>query len=226
MADAAVRSSMTRRNIFITGGTGYLGRRSIPELIRRGHQIRALVRAGSERKLPRDCQAISGDALKKQSFAAAISPSDTFIQLVGVPHPSPAKAKQFREIDLVSALASIAAAKEAGLQHFIYVSVAQPAPMMKEYQAVRAEAEAALRASGMNATILRPWYILGPGHWWPCLILPGYWLCELLPSTRESARRLGLVTLKQMIAALVQAVEKPASGVEIVEVPRIRQAAG
>jgi uncharacterized protein YbjT (DUF2867 family) len=95
---------------------------------------------------------------------------------------------------------------------------------MKAYQAVRAEAEAALCASGLNATILRPWYILGPGHWWPYLILPGYWLFEALPSTRESARRLGLVTLRQMVAALVQAVERPPNGIEIVEVPAIRQA--
>jgi uncharacterized protein YbjT (DUF2867 family) len=215
---------MTRRNVFITGGTGYLGRALIPRLGERGHVVRALVRPGSEKRLPPNCQSVLGDALSKESFAGSILPSDTFVQLVGVPHPSPAKAKLFREIDLVSVRASIAAAKEAGIQHFIYVSVAQPAPMMKEYQAVRAEGEALLRASGLNATILRPWYILGPGHRWPYLILPGYWLCELLPSTRASAQRLGLVTLKQMIAALVLAVEQPATGIEIVEVPRIRQA--
>jgi uncharacterized protein YbjT (DUF2867 family) len=129
----------------------------------------------------------------------------------------------FREIDLVSALAGIAAAKDAGIRHFIYVSVAQPAPMMKAYQAVRAEAEAALHATRLPATILRPWYILGPGHWWPYFLLPGYWLCECLPPTREAARRLGLVTLRQMIDALVRAVEQPAQGVVVVEVPSIRR---
>jgi hypothetical protein len=40
----------------------------------------------------------------------------------------------------------------------------------------------------MNATILRPWYVLGPGHQWPYLLLPMYKLMELLPSTREGAR--------------------------------------
>jgi hypothetical protein len=44
------------------------------------------------------------------------------------------------------------------------------------------------------------------------------------PSTREGTQRLGLVTLQQMIAALVRAVENPAHGVRVVEIPEIRQA--
>jgi hypothetical protein len=75
----------------------------------------------------------------------------------------------------------------------------------------------------MNATILRPWYVLGPGHRWPYLLLPGYWVAELLPWTRDGARRLGLVTLKQMVAALVRVVEDPCAGVRVWEVPAIRQ---
>jgi hypothetical protein len=51
-----------------------------------------------------------------------------------------------------------------------------------------------------------------------------YKLMELLPSTREGATRLGLVTLEQMVLALVRAVETPAQEVQIVEVPQIRAA--
>ena len=210
------------RQVFITGGTGYLGRELIPELMARGHQITALVRPGSERKLPANCRAVAGNALDESSFAGSIRPADTFVQLVGVPHPSPAKAKEFRAIDLVSVRASVSAASRSGVRHFVYVSVAQPAPMMKVYQQVRAEGEALIRASGMSATILRPWYILGPGHRWPYLLLPFYWLCERIPATRAGARRLGLVTLRQMIDALIGAVEHAPSGVRIMEVPEIK----
>ncbi len=214
---------MTPRNVFITGGTGYMGSRLIPRLLARGHTVRALTRKGSETKLPPGCQIVIGNPLEKESFAARVASSDTFVQLVGVPHPSPKKGEQFRAIDLVSVRASVPAAVEARVQHFVYVSVAQPAPMMKDYIAVRAEGESLLRASGLNATILRPWYVLGPGHRWPYFLLPAYWLCELLPPTREGARRLGLVTLEQMLAALVHAVENPSTGVRTVEVPEIRQ---
>lgn len=76
----------------------------------------------------------------------------------------------------------------------------------------------------MSATFLRPWYVLGPGHRWPYALIPFYWLLERLPGTRETARRLGLVTLPQMIAALVDAIENPADGIRIVDVPAIRRA--
>jgi nucleoside-diphosphate-sugar epimerase len=83
-------------------------------------------------------ESIVGNALDGSTFAKQIAPSDTFVQLVGVPHPSPRKAEQFR-VDLVSIRESVAAAKQAGVVHFVYLSVAQPAPMMKDYVAVRAE---------------------------------------------------------------------------------------
>lgn len=213
---------MTSRNVFITGGTGYLGQRLIPQLLERGHTVRALVRQGSQAKLPTGCQPIVGDPLNQESFAAQISPADTFVQLVGVPKPSPAKAAQFRAIDLVSIRQSVPAAVAAGIKHFVYVSVAHPAPLMKAYIEVRSEGERLIRESGLRATILRPWYVLGPDHRWPYLLVPAYKLFEALPATRESARRLGLVTLRQMISALIAAVENPSDNHHIVEVPEIR----
>jgi uncharacterized protein YbjT (DUF2867 family) len=213
---------MTPRNVFITGGTGYVGRVLIPRLLDRGHEIRALVRRGSEHKLASTCETVIGNALDASSFADRVRPSDTFVQLVGVPHPSPAKAAEFRSIDLVSVRASVSAAADAGVKHFVYVSVAQPSPVMKAYQAVRAEGEKMIRQSGLEATILRPWYVLGPGHRWPYSLIPMYWLFERIPGTRDTARRLGLVTLDQMVNALVASVETKADGLRILEVPSIK----
>jgi uncharacterized protein YbjT (DUF2867 family) len=217
---------MKKRSVFITGGTGYVGQRLIPRLIERGHEVKALVRPGSECKLPSGSQRIVGNALDAGSFAARISPADTFIQLVGVAHPSPSKAAQFKAIDLVSGRASVSAAAGAGVSHFVYVSVAQPAPVMKEYQAVRCEVETMIGDSGIAATILRPWYVLGPGHRWPHALIPAYWLFERISATRETASRLGLVTLDEMVNALIAAAEAGPTGVRIMDVPAIRAACG
>jgi uncharacterized protein YbjT (DUF2867 family) len=208
--------------VFVTGGTGYIGRRLIPDLIARGHQVRALVRQGSEHKLPGEATAVVGNPLDRRTFEAAIRPATTFVQLVGVPHPSPAKARAFREIDLVSVRESALAAASARVAHFVYVSVAQPSPVMQAYVAVRAEGEALIRRAGLNATFLRPFYVLGPGHRWAYLLKPFYWALERSPAHRDAALRLGLVTLGQMLTTLVAAVEHPAAGVRIVEVPGIR----
>ncbi len=211
------------RNVFITGGTGFMGRALIPRLIERGHAVRALVRRGSENKLPAGCAAISGDPLRVETVREQVAPADTFVHLVGAPSPNPSKVKEFREIDVGSARAALKAAVGARVQHFIYLSVAQPAPMMQAYIAMRAECEQMVRASGLNATFVRPWYVLGPGRRWPLFLKPFYWIAERVPSTREGAVRLGLVTREQMTATLLHAVENPPSGVRIVETQQIRR---
>lgn len=210
-------------SVFVTGGTGYIGSRLIPLLRKRGYQIKALVRAGSENKLPAGATGVVGDALKIDSYLEHVRGSQVFVHLIGVPHPSPAKAKQFREIDLVSIQVAIKAARESGVRHFVYLSVAHPAPVMKDFIEVRSAGEQMIRESGINATFVRPWYVLGPGHWWPYAILPAYWVLEKIPKTKESAERLGLVTIGQMLKALVWAVENPPAGIQILDVPKIRE---
>ncbi len=222
MTQDRYRSTTSRRQVFVTGGTGYLGRPLIRELLARGHPVRALVRPGSEFKLPAGTEAVAGDALA--AFDTLISPADTLVHLVGTPHPSPFKAREFRDVDLLSVRVSVAAAKRAAVRHLVYVSVAHPAPAMKAFIAVRKEGEALIAASGLSATILRPWYVLGPGHRWPYAHLPVYKLMEILPWTRESALRLGLVSLHEMVAALIAAVEDPVDGVRFAGVPEIRDA--
>lgn len=210
-------------SLFVTGGTGYIGSRLIPLLANRGHELKAVVRPGSETKIAPNVSMVSADPLQDGSYTESIRGCDTFIHLIGVPHPSPAKAAQFRAVDLPSIQTAVKAAREAGIRHFIYLSVAQPASMMEAFIAVRAEGEALIRSSGMKATFVRPWYVLGPGHWWPYALVPFYWLAELLPPTRESAQRLGLVTISQMLNVLVWTVEHPADGIRILDVPAIRK---
>ena len=231
MSETLPTSFSPPRSVLITGGTGYLGRALVPELVARGHRVRVLVRARAEGKIARGTEAVAGNPLETASVAAARGDADTVVHLVGVPKPSPAKAAQFRAIDLVSIQATVAAMAErvqrggAARPHLVYLSVAQPAPVMRAYVAVRAEGEALIRARGLDATCLRPWYVIGPGHRWPLVLAPIYAVLRWIPATRAGAERLGFVTLAQMTAALVRAVERGGSGVRVVEVPEIRAAA-
>ncbi len=215
---------MAARCVFVTGSTGYVGRALIPALLARGHTVRALARAASANRIPAGAEPILGNALDPVSYAEAIAPADTLIHLVGTPHPSPAKAESFQAVDLQSVHAAVAAAQAVQIRHFIYVSVAQPAPVMRAYLAARRAGEQLIYASNIPATIVRPWYVLGPGHRWPYLLLPLYGVLALLPSTRPTARRLGLVTLGQMIGALVASVERVPKRVCTLDVPAIRAA--
>jgi len=198
------------KNIFITGGTGYIGSRVIPLLVNAGFNVNALVRKGSEHKLPECCTAITGNALDSSSYTEYVKGCDTFIHLIGVSHPGPGKEKEFNEIDLVSITEAVKAAKLAGVKKFIYLSVAEPAPVMKEFITVRKKGEKLLAESGMNCVFIKPWYVLGPGHYWPYLILPVYWL--LYPFS-QTARRLYPVKLKKVLNAIVHSVESDTKGI-------------
>jgi uncharacterized protein YbjT (DUF2867 family) len=214
--------------VFVTGGTGYIGSRLIRRLSAGGHAVRALVRPASRAKLTAGKrwhgEIVEGDALDASSYVDALQGCDTFVHLVGVAHPSPARAAEFVSIDLASIEAAVVAAKQARVRHLIYVSVAQPAPVMQAYVDARRRGESLIRAARLNATVLRPWYVLGPGHRWPVILLPAYWLAACVPGARDTARRLGLVTLEQMLCALETAVARPAQGVRVMDVPAIKAA--
>jgi len=214
------------RTVCITGATGYLGRALSAALSARGHTVRALVRPGGAARAAPGIEVRELDVFDAGALAVAFGAGDSVVHLIGTPHPNPGKAAEFQRVDLGSARACATAAARAGVTHLVYVSVAQPAPMMQAYIAARAAAEAAIGEAGLTATFVRPWYVLGPGHRWPYLLLPFYALAELLPVTRDGARRLGLVTLAQMTRALVVAVESPPPARErrIVDVPAIRAA--
>ena len=119
---------MQGRDVFVTGGTGYIGTRLIPALLGRGHRVRALARNRSVDRVPAGAITHVGDALDERSFVAALGSSDTLVHLVGTPHPSPAKAAEFLRVDLASVHASVRAAREAAVAHFIYLSVARRHP--------------------------------------------------------------------------------------------------
>jgi uncharacterized protein YbjT (DUF2867 family) len=213
-------------DVSITGATGYLGRALTAALHARGHRVSALVRAGGAARVAPGIAAHEVDVFDGAQLAAALSGCNAVVHLVGTPNPNPRKAQEFERVDLGSARVCATAAERAGVAHFIYVSVAQPAPVMQAYVAARQAAEDGIRETGLAATFLRPWYVLGPGHRWPYLLLPFYAVARRLPGSRDVARRLGLVTLAQMTRALVFAVENPpgARQVRIVDVPEIRAA--
>jgi uncharacterized protein YbjT (DUF2867 family) len=212
-------------SIFITGGTGYIGSRLVKKLLAKKYRVIALVRKGSENKIPAGVEVVVGNPFDARTFREKIPHGAIFIQLLGVPHPSPKKATLFKEIDLKSVKASANAAAYAGVLHFIYLSVAMSeSSVMKAYQDVRREGEEYCLSRDLNCTFVRPWYVLGPGHWWPVLLLPLYGISEIVPSLKQKARSKALVTINQMLRTLVRAVEQKPMHRSVFEIKNIRRA--
>lgn len=211
------------KTVFITGVTGYIGQRLTKQLLHRGHRVIGLIRKGSEQKLVSGAIAVTANPFDSTTFESSIPKDCVFVQLLGVSHPSPTKAKQFEEVDLKSVMASVDAAVNAGVAHFIYVSVAMaPSKIMASYQQVRKNGEMYCKAKGLKCTFIRPWYVVGPGHYWPVLLLPLYGIAELIPAWRQKARGMALVTIRQMLRSLSAAIEADPQPLRIIEINKIR----
>jgi uncharacterized protein YbjT (DUF2867 family) len=213
------------QTVFITGATGYMGTRLTKILLQKGHRVIALTRWQSRHKVATGAEVITGNPFDATTFYDYIPKGSVFVQLLGVPHPSPSKATQFTSIDLASVKASAEAAAKAGAAHFIYVSVSmQHSNLMQAYRQVRKEGEDYCISKGLNCTFIRPWYVLGPGHWWPLLLLPFYALANIVPSWKQKAAGMALATLPQMLAALVSAIEAAPQRQTIIEIAAIKKA--
>jgi len=154
---------VTPLDILITGGTGYIGAHLVPVLLARGHRVRVLARPESAERVSPQATSVIGDALDGKSVESAMRPGDTVIHLVGTPHPNPSKAAQFEKVDLVSIRATVAAAKSVGISQIAYVSVAQPAPVMRAFLWVRTLGEAMISRGGIDGDDRATLVCLGSG---------------------------------------------------------------
>ena len=69
--------------VTVTGGTGYIGRALIEQLIASGHTVTALARPQSRGKVPAGATIVEGSPLQSEDVARALSPGGTLVLLVG-----------------------------------------------------------------------------------------------------------------------------------------------
>ena len=114
--------------LLVVGGTGELGGRVVRLLLERGHEVRCLVRAGSngERLEELGAKVVRGDLTDPGSLVDACQGVETVIatataiarRLAGVPGPS------IHETDELGMASLVDAAESAGVRRFVYLSYA------------------------------------------------------------------------------------------------------
>jgi NADH dehydrogenase len=72
--------------VCITGSTGFVGTEVLSKILAAGHTVHALVRRGSEGRVPNSDQCIpfTGDALRRNDVVQALRGCDAVIHLVGI----------------------------------------------------------------------------------------------------------------------------------------------
>ncbi|MFL5045936.1 MAG: NAD-dependent epimerase/dehydratase family protein [Xanthobacteraceae bacterium] len=164
--------------IALTGATGFIGRRLLAELPRRGFRVRVLLRRPTEIAL--DCgSAIIGDLARPQNMAAALADVDAVIHSAGIAHAmSGVPADDYRILNTEATIALARAAERARVKRFVFLSSirAQVGPSAEgvvteamtprptdDYGRSKLAAEQGLAELGLDWVALRPALVYGPG---------------------------------------------------------------
>jgi NADH dehydrogenase len=152
--------------VFVTGGTGFVGRHVLRALLAQGFLVRCLVRPGSEEKL-RGFQSIDrvpGDVLAPDQLVASAEGCGALVHLVGIIRERPARGITFDALHTQATMNMLELAKRAGIRRFLQMSALGTRPNASaRYHRTKWQAEEAVRRSGVEWTIFRPSVIFGHG---------------------------------------------------------------
>ncbi|MGW6263147.1 SDR family oxidoreductase [Streptomyces sp. NPDC055085] len=150
----------------VTGATGYIGGRLVPELLAEGHQVRCLARSPDKlRDYPwaGEAEVVRGDVTDAESVGDAMREIDVAYYLVH----ALGSGRDFEETDRRAARIFGEQAKAAGVRRIVYLGgltpVGVPEEELSPHLRSRAEVGRILLNSGAPTTVLRAAVIIGSG---------------------------------------------------------------
>jgi nucleoside-diphosphate-sugar epimerase len=191
--------------LFVTGGSGFIGRRLLDELLSRGHQVTGLTR--SEGALPAKASAIQGDLLEPAVYESALEGCETVLHLAAATGTASAQVLERSNVEGTEVL--LGACRRHGQPRFLFISsIAVSFPDLTDYPYARskARAEEAVRRSGLDYLIVRPTAVFGPGS----PTFEGLWRLAGLPVTPlfgGGTARVQPIHVEDLVSRLADAVE-------------------
>lgn len=137
--------------VLLLGGSGTIGRATASALVAAGHEVTALVRRADQR-LP-GCRMVMGEATSATDMARAMQGVGAVVSCLASRTGSRAEAWA---VDHGANLLALQAAKAAGVRRFVLLSAICVQKPKLDFQRAKLAFEAALQASPLDWTIIRP----------------------------------------------------------------------
>ena len=198
--------------VAVTGGTGYVGRFVIEQLLRRDHEVRVLVRNRARAGWLEDrggVTLVDGELEDAASLRKLVSGAQAVIHLVGI--ILEVGRQTYERVHVQGTRAMLAAAREAGVGKFAYMSAlgARADADATAYHRTKAAGEELVRSSGIPHVILRPSLIAGPGNEVLKTLVGMLRMSPLVPVIGNGLYQLQPVAAEDVAEAFATAVEEP-----------------
>ena len=204
--------------------SGFVGGEIAAELDRRGHRVIVLSHrpdvAGE--RLPDGIEIREADVTRPGSLPAALQGVDALVIAIAFPNlpiEDPARGHTFDAIDASGTEHLASAAAPAGVRRLVYISgagAAQDAP--RHWFRAKWRAETAIRASGIDFTIIRPTWIFGPRDVSLNRFLGFARTLPFVPLTNFGGQRMAPVYVRDVAALAADALDDEAARNETFEI--------
>ena len=194
--------------VALAGGTGFVGRHVVAALRARGHVV--LVLARGRRGVPLGAELLPCDLARDPLPADALRGCDTLVNLAGIKRED--GGQTFEAIHVEATRRLLAAGGAAGVRRFIHVSAvcSRPDPRLP-YHDTKWRAEEAVRASGLDFTVLRPAVIFGPGDDMITHLVRMIRFAAVFPVVGRGESILQPVDVRDVAEAVAAALDRPRS---------------
>ncbi|MFA5802564.1 MAG: SDR family oxidoreductase [Thermoleophilia bacterium] len=210
-ASLPAMSTQPAGTILVTGASGYIGRRLVPELVERGCHVRAMVidDADSYNGLWPGAEVVEADALDRDELRAALDGIDTAYYLI---HPIHYRSTEYEAADVRAAANFRSEAEAAGVKRIIYLGGladlrCPPGSALCGRQRVADE----LGRGGPKLTVMRAAVIIGSGSAAYEIFMSLARRLPLVPMPPWGRNLCQPISLTDTVRYLAKALETPAS---------------
>ncbi len=217
--------------VAVTGAGGFVGNRLVRHLHTHGHAVRGVVRSTRDARALRDagCEVAIADVRDAASLREAFAGARAVIHLVAILREH--GEETFDAVNHAGAANAASAARGAGVDRFIHLSVLGAGPQATRYLRSKWMGEEAVRSAGVPSVIFRASLLIGPGGgaaaqfaevvrfgpWYPLVLLLGgkaffagvASLTPLVPVLGSGRYRSMPVALDDVLPAVLQALDRP-----------------
>lgn len=201
--------SLTSPLILVTGATGYIASRLIPRLLDSGHRVRALAREPLRLKGRAwfdQIEIVQADATSPSTLAHALDGVHTAYYLIH----NMSQGHGYTALELEAARNFANAAKEAGVEHIIYLGgLADPEQHLAPHMRSRIETGKVLREGKVPVTEFRAGVIAGSGSISFEMIRFMTELCPVVPGPLWMRNKSQPIAIRNVIDYLLAALTNP-----------------